>query len=84
MRRLVPDNIVTIAAGGIGSSEQAIGLADAGFDAVVLGRALAVHPEPQKLIRNIRAHVSQAYAPGGLGDALHASKPFTPGDATAP
>jgi indole-3-glycerol phosphate synthase len=55
VRGLIPDNVVTIATGGIGSSEQAALLADAGFDCVGLGRALAVHPEPKKLVQNIRA-----------------------------
>ena len=53
VRRLIPDNVVTIATGGVGSSEQAALLADAGFDCVGLGRALAVHPEPRKLVQNI-------------------------------
>ena len=55
VRSLIPDNVVTIATGGIGSSDQAALLADAGFDCVGLGRALAVHPEPKKLVQNIRA-----------------------------
>ena len=53
VRRLVPDNVVTVAAGGIGSSDEARRLGGCGFDAVALGRALAVHPCPSQLATNI-------------------------------
>ena len=53
VRGLIPDNVVTIASGGIGSSDQARTLADAGYDAVALGRALTVHPDPKSLVQNI-------------------------------
>ena len=67
VRRLVPDHVLTVATGGIGSSEQAARHGDAGFDAVCLGRALALHPEPAALVRNIRGHVSAPLLPGTNG-----------------
>lgn len=54
VRRLIPDNVVTIATGGIGGSEQAARYCNAGYDAVCLGRALTMHPFPNRLVHNIR------------------------------
>ena len=55
VHRLIPGNVVTVAAGGIGSSDEARRLHEAGFDAVVLGRALTAHPDPTRLADHIRA-----------------------------
>jgi len=57
VRRMIPDNIVTIAAGGIGNSEQAIKYSTMGYDSVCLGRALGRHPKPDMLFNKIRSHV---------------------------
>ncbi|CAN0085667.1 unnamed protein product, partial [Ectocarpus sp. 8 AP-2014] len=40
VRHLIPDQVLTIASGGIDSGEQAGRLTDEGYDAVVLGRSL--------------------------------------------
>ncbi|CAM9666966.1 unnamed protein product [Ascophyllum nodosum] len=40
LRNMIPDQILTIASGGISSMEQAAELSDEGYDAVVLGRSL--------------------------------------------
>mmetsp|Transcript_29256 Transcript_29256/g.39757 ORF Transcript_29256/g.39757 Transcript_29256/m.39757 type:complete len:123 (+) Transcript_29256:804-1172(+) len=67
VRGQIPDHIVTIATGGLASSDQARRLADVGYDCVALGRALAVHPQPSRLVRNIRAHRAPPSIPGWNG-----------------
>ena len=67
VRELIPDNVVTIAAGGIGSSEQAARYSALGFDAVCLGRSLAMHPSPDKLVGNIRKFEGPPAIPGVNG-----------------
>ena len=53
VRQIVPDNVVTLAAGGISSSDEARRLSRESFDSVVLGRALNAHPDPKQLVKNI-------------------------------
>jgi len=68
LAREIPPHIVTIAAGGIFSPEQAFELADEGYDAVVLGRAISEHENIKKLINQIRGRkgVQRQYLGWGL------------------
>jgi len=70
VRRMVPDHVVTIAAGGMGSSDQARRLSDCGFDGVCLGRALVLHPDPPQLVRNIRDFQASPLLAGVNGNAI--------------
>ena len=67
---MVPDNVVTVATGGLGASEQCKRLSDCGFDSVCLGRALAVHPDPKALVKNIRDYQGVGLMPGMNGGAI--------------
>lgn len=49
--------MITIATGGIDNLSQIGGLADEGFDAVVVGRGLLRSQDPSALIREARARV---------------------------
>ncbi|CAN0191988.1 unnamed protein product [Ectocarpus sp. 4 AP-2014] len=53
VRHLIPDQVLTIASGGIDSVEQAGRLTDEGYDAVVLGRSLVSGASGPELIRGI-------------------------------
>eukprot|EP00904_Undaria_pinnatifida_P007686 jgi/Undpi1/4047/HiC_scaffold_16.g07414.m1 len=62
LRNMIPDQILTIAAGGIDSVEKAAALSDEGYDAVVLGRSLVAGGEGggesgPELIRGISSRV---------------------------
>mmetsp|Transcript_11092 Transcript_11092/g.37602 ORF Transcript_11092/g.37602 Transcript_11092/m.37602 type:complete len:438 (-) Transcript_11092:138-1451(-) len=56
LRRRLPTNVVSLACGGMYDLDTAVRMADAGFDAVVLGRGLVACEEPSALIRDIRSH----------------------------
>ena len=58
LKPLIPDLIVAVAAGGVGTVRDAAELADMGYDAVVLGRGLAASPDIQRFIGTIRARES--------------------------
>ena len=53
---MIPDNIVTIATGGITTAHEVTQLAEAGFDAVIIGRALLAGPDAKTLARDIRSY----------------------------
>lgn len=54
LRHMFPNEVLTIAAGGLSSPDDIARLSDAGYDAVVLGRSLVTSPDPYKLIKKIR------------------------------
>jgi indole-3-glycerol phosphate synthase len=58
LKGLIPDLIVAIGAGGVGTVQDAAELADMGYDAVVLGRGLAASADIERLISTIRSRES--------------------------
>lgn len=70
LRADIPPNVVTLACGAM-LPEDAFRHADAGYDAVVLGRGLAVPgQDPSKSIREIRGRVSPALTAFDMGMGL--------------
>ena len=53
---MIPDNVVTIATGGITSAHEVTELAEAGYDAVIIGRALLADSGAKMLVRDIRGY----------------------------
>jgi heterodisulfide reductase subunit A-like polyferredoxin len=58
LKGLIPDLIVAIGAGGVGTVQDAAELADMGYDAAVLGRGLAASADIERLISTIRSRES--------------------------
>lgn len=58
LKGLIPDLIVAIGAGGVGTVQDAAELADMGYDAAVLGRGLASSADIERLISTIRSRES--------------------------
>jgi len=65
LRSLIPENIVTIATGALVTKEQLAAMHHAGFDAVILGRAI-VQEGGAELARFARAH-EVSRIPSGMG-----------------
>jgi indole-3-glycerol phosphate synthase len=53
LRRLIPADVVAVAESAIRSRDDAQRMADAGFDAVLVGEALVRAPDPTALVRDL-------------------------------
>lgn len=59
----IPDGIVKVAESGIRCHEDLAPLAEAGFDAVLVGEALVTSPDPRRALEELRGVASPARAP---------------------
>jgi indole-3-glycerol phosphate synthase len=55
--RMLPDEVIRVAESGIRSGDDVLRLGDAGFDAVLVGEALVVSPDPAAAVRALRSAV---------------------------
>jgi indole-3-glycerol phosphate synthase len=55
LKRLIPAGTVCVAESGIGTPGQAARLAQAGYDAILVGEALVTAPDPGALLRELSA-----------------------------
>ena len=56
----IPDSVLKVAESGIGGPEDAAALADAGFDAVLVGESLVRSPDPAAAVAALRAAPARA------------------------
>ena len=54
LAKLVPDGVAKVAESGVGGADDARRLADAGYDAVLVGEALVTAPDPAAKVRELR------------------------------
>ncbi|CAM9629214.1 unnamed protein product [Phaeothamnion confervicola] len=67
LRSMLLNEVLSVAGGGVADAADAAALADEGYDAVVLGRALARDPDPARLIRTIRGRMGLQRRLLGMG-----------------
>jgi indole-3-glycerol phosphate synthase len=67
LKGMIPDLIVAICAGDVGTVDDAAELADMGYDAVILGRGLATSADITRLISSIRSRESMPSLLTGAG-----------------
>ena len=53
--RMLPDGVIRVAESGIRDGDDVRRLADAGFDAVLVGEALVTSPDPAAAVRELRS-----------------------------
>ena len=53
--RMLPDGVIRVAESGIRDGDDVRRLADAGFDAVLVGEALVASPDPAAAVRALRS-----------------------------
>ena len=54
LRPLIPPHVIAVAESGMHSAEQARRMRDLGYDAILIGEALALSKDPAELIRQMR------------------------------
>jgi indole-3-glycerol phosphate synthase len=64
VRAGVPEGVTTVAESGIRAAEDLARLADAGFDAALVGETLVVSADPREALRRLKGAAVPAPAPG--------------------
>lgn len=55
LRPLMPDDVITVAESGVRGADDARRLADAGYDAVLVGETLVTSPDPARAVKELRS-----------------------------
>ncbi len=69
LRRHIPSDCVAVAASGIRTRDDFLRLADAGYDALLIGETLMAAADPAQCLRKLTGHRSGLQEAGGTMDA---------------